>query len=68
MKKRTLSFQSRKALSDTIGEAASLEILELISQMANEIETLRRERPSIVIPDQSSTEKTTSLYPTSTTS
>ena len=42
MKTTGLSYNSRKALMVNIGEAAGTEIANLISQMAAEIEELRR--------------------------
>jgi len=42
MKQRGLSHKSRKAINEAIGEAAGTELAELISQLAAEVESLRR--------------------------
>ena len=42
-----LSYNSRKALMVNIGEQAGTEIANLISQMASEIEELRRTKVSV---------------------
>ena len=48
MKSNTgLSYNSRKALMVNIGEKAGTEIANLISQMAAEIEELRRTKVSV---------------------
>lgn len=48
MKKNTgLSYNSRKALMVNIGDQAGMEIANLISQMASEIEELRRTKVSV---------------------
>lgn len=46
MKSRGLSVKSKKALQELVGESAGTEIAELISQMAGEIEALRRNTQS----------------------
>jgi hypothetical protein len=50
-----LSFNSRKALMVNIGEQAGMEIANLISQMAAEIEELRRTKVSVtkIVPTSS---------------
>ncbi|TWU04546.1 hypothetical protein [Stieleria varia] len=47
MKTTGLTYNSRKALMNNIGEAAGTEIANLISQMAAEIEELRRTKVSV---------------------
>jgi hypothetical protein len=47
MKNTGLSYNSRKALMVNIGEAAGTEIANLISQMAAEIEELRRTKVNV---------------------
>ena len=47
MKNSGLSYNSRKALIVNIGESAGTEIANLISQMAAEIEDLRRSKVSV---------------------
>jgi hypothetical protein len=47
MNNNELSYNSRKALMVHIGEAAGTEIANLISQMATEIEELRRTKVSV---------------------
>jgi hypothetical protein len=47
MKKTGLSYNSRKALMVNIGESAGTEIANLISQMAAEIEDLRRSKVNV---------------------
>lgn len=42
-----LSYNSRKALMVNIGDQAGMEIANLISQMASEIEELRRTKVSV---------------------
>ena len=42
-----LTFNSRKALMNNIGEAAGTEIANLISEMAAEIEDLRRSKVDV---------------------
>lgn len=47
MKTNGLSYNCRKALMVNIGEAAGAEIANLISQMAAEIEELRRTKVNV---------------------
>ncbi len=47
MKNTGLSYNSRKALMVNIGEAAGTELANLISQMAAEIEELRRTKVNV---------------------
>ena len=47
MKTTGLTYNSKKALMVNIGEAAGEEIANLISQMAAEIEELRRTKVSV---------------------
>ncbi|MEO1618126.1 MAG: hypothetical protein AAFV88_19890 [Planctomycetota bacterium] len=47
MKRVGLTFNSRKALMNNIGEAAGTEIANLISDMAAEIDELRRTKVSV---------------------
>ena len=47
MKTNGLSYNSRKALMVNLGEATGTEIANLISQMAAEIEELRRTKVSV---------------------
>ncbi|WP_164102724.1 hypothetical protein [Candidatus Laterigemmans baculatus] len=47
MKKTGLSFNSRKALTVNLGEAAGTEIANLIQRLSSEIEELRRTKVSI---------------------
>jgi len=47
MKKNGLSYNSRKALMVNIGEAAGTEVANLISQLATEIEELRRSKVNV---------------------
>ena len=47
MKNIGLSYNSRKALMVNIGESAGTEIANLISQMAAEIEELRRTKVNV---------------------
>ena len=47
MKSTGLTYNSRKALMVNIGESAGEEIANLISQMAAEIEELRRSKVSV---------------------
>ena len=47
MRLNGLSYNSRKALTVHIGEAAGTEIANLITQMASEIEELRRTKVSV---------------------
>ena len=47
MKNTGLTYNSRKALIVNIGESAGTEIANLISQMAAEIEELRRTKVSV---------------------
>ena len=55
MKTASLSYNSRKALIINIGEKAGTEIADLISQMASEIEDLRRTKVNVtrIIPSES---------------
>jgi hypothetical protein len=55
MKTPGLSYNSRKALIVNIGETAGTEIAELISQMAAEIEELRRTKVNVtrIVPSNS---------------
>ena len=57
MKNSGLSYNSRKALMVNIGESAGTEIANLISQMAAEIEDLRRSKVSVtkIVPGGSET-------------
>ncbi|MEM1068992.1 MAG: hypothetical protein AAGG48_05390 [Planctomycetota bacterium] len=52
-----LSYNSRKALMVNIGEQAGAEIANLISQMAAEIEELRRTKVSVtkIVPTKNDT-------------
>ena len=47
MKNSGLSYNSRKALMVNIGESAGTEIANLISQLAAEIEDLRRSKVNV---------------------
>ena len=47
MNRQGLTFNSRKALMNNIGEAAGTELANLISDMAAEIEELRRTKVSV---------------------
>ena len=47
MSRTGLTFNSRKALMNNIGEAAGTEIANLIAEMAAEIEELRRNKVSV---------------------
>jgi len=47
MKPQGLSFNSRKALMVHIGENAGSEIADLIAQLADEVDELRRTKVSI---------------------
>lgn len=47
MNRSGLSFNSRKALMNNIGEAAGTEIANLIAEMAAEIEELRRTKVDV---------------------
>ena len=47
MKRNGLSFNSRKALMNNIGEAAGTEIANLIADMAAEIDELRRSKVNV---------------------
>jgi len=47
MRLNGLSYNSRKALTVHIGEAAGTEIANLITQMASEIEELRRTKVNV---------------------
>ena len=57
MKNTGLSYNSRKALMVNIGESAGTEIANLISQMAAEIEELRRTKVNVtkIVPGGSDT-------------
>ena len=57
MKNTGLSYNSRKALMVNIGESAGTEIANLISQMAAEIEELRRTKVNVtkIVPSGSDT-------------
>lgn len=60
MRSNGLSYNSRKALTVHIGEAAGTEVANLIAQMASEIEELRRTKVNVtkivpVAPHESST-------------
>lgn len=56
MSNQGLTFNSRKALMNNIGEAAGTEIANLIAEMAAEIEELRRTKVSItrIVPGDNS--------------
>ena len=58
MKNTGLSYNSRKALMVNIGEAAGTEIANLITQMAAEIEELRRTKVNVTKIVPSATEDT----------
>ncbi len=47
MNRNGLTFNSRKALMNNIGEAAGTEIANLITEMASEIEELRRNKVNV---------------------
>ncbi|QDV87768.1 hypothetical protein [Stieleria magnilauensis] len=47
MNRNGLTFNSRKALMNNIGEAAGTEIANLIAEMAAEIEELRRNKVNV---------------------
>ena len=47
MNRNGLTFNSRKALMNNIGEAAGTEIANLIADMAAEIEELRRSKVNV---------------------
>lgn len=47
MNRTGLTFNSRKALMNNIGEAAGTEIANLIAEMAAEIEELRRNKVNV---------------------
>ncbi len=47
MKKVGLSYNSRRALIANVGETAGSEIAELMTQMAAEIEALRRSKVTV---------------------
>ena len=49
-----LTFNSRKALMNNIGEAAGTEIANVIAEMAAEIEELRRSKVSVtrIVPSE----------------
>ena len=54
MRNQGLSVKSKKVLNEVIGEPAGRELSELITQMAAEIETLRRNTTSpVTFPTQS---------------
>ncbi len=54
MDNRGLSYNSRKALMVNIGENAGTELADLLSQLLNEVEELRRTKVSItrIVPGQ----------------
>lgn len=54
MSDRGLSYNSRKALMVNIGENAGSELADLITQLLNEVEELRRTKVSItrIVPGQ----------------
>ncbi|EMI53988.1 MULTISPECIES: hypothetical protein [Rhodopirellula] len=54
MENRGLSYNSRKALMVNIGENAGSEVADLISQLINEVDELRRTKVSItrIVPGQ----------------
>ena len=54
MDNRGLSYNSRKALIVNIGENAGSEVADLLSQLLNEVEELRRTKVSItrIVPGQ----------------
>ena len=56
MKTTGLTYNSRKALQVNFGEAAGTELANLISQMAAEIEELRRSKVNVtnIVPGLSS--------------
>jgi hypothetical protein len=47
MKSTGLTYNSRKALQVNLGEAAGTELANLITQMATEIEELRRSKVNV---------------------
>ncbi len=51
---RGLSFNARKALTVNIGENAATELSDLLSQLLNEVEELRRTKVSVtrIVPSQ----------------
>ena len=57
MKTTGLTYNSRKALQVNLGEAAGTELANLITQMATEIEELRRSKVNVtnIVPGLSST-------------
>lgn len=59
MKSTGLTYNSRKALMVNIGDAAGEEIANLISQMAAEIEELRRSKVSVTRIVPGGTQETT---------
>ena len=56
MKNTGLTYNSRKALQVNLGESAGTELANLISQMATEIEELRRSKVNVtnIVPGLSS--------------
>ena len=54
MNNRGLSYNSRKALMNNIGENAGSEVADLLSQLMDEVEDLRRTKVSItrIVPGQ----------------
>lgn len=54
MNNRGLSYNSRKALMVNIGESAGSEVADLLSQLMEEVEELRRTKVSItrIVPGQ----------------
>ena len=59
MKSTGLTYNARKALMINIGESAGTEIANLLSQMAAEIEELRRSKVSVtrIVPGNSADTK-----------
>lgn len=48
MKELGLSFNSRKALSVHVGEAAAAEIIDLLEQLAERVEKLERGKVDVI--------------------
>ncbi|MAI69997.1 MAG: hypothetical protein CMM01_03695 [Rhodopirellula sp.] len=65
MKTNGLSYNSRKALIVNIGETAGTEIAELMTQMAAEIEELRRTKVTVtrIVPSMSEPHNTIAEEP-----
>ena len=65
MKTTGLSYNSRKALIVNIGETAGTEIAELMTQMAAEIEELRRTKVTVtrIVPSMSEPHNTIAEEP-----